>query len=128
MLGVAEIDDLVAKAEIAGPGFLNLTLADAALSSLVEEMAADERLGVATVPDAGGSLVDYSGPNVGKELHVGHLRSTIIGDALARLLEFLGHERHPAEPPGRLGHHVRHAHRALRRLRRRPDRRRFRAR
>jgi arginyl-tRNA synthetase len=92
VLGVAKIDGLVAKAEIAGPGFLNLTLADAALGSLVEEMAADERLGVPVVSSPAKILVDYSGPNVGKELHVGHLRSTIIGDALARLLEFLGHD------------------------------------
>ena len=55
-------------------------------------MAADERLGVAPARDPERVLVDYSGPNVGKELHVGHLRSTIIGDALARLLDFLGHD------------------------------------
>ncbi|MEQ7123084.1 arginine--tRNA ligase [Actinopolymorpha sp. B11F2] len=92
ILNVAKIEDLVAKAEIAGPGFLNLTVADSALSRIVEEMAADERVGVATVAEPQKILVDYSGPNVGKELHVGHLRSTVIGDALARLLEFLGHD------------------------------------
>jgi len=92
VLGVVEIDDLASKVEIAGPGFLNLTVADSALSTVVEEMAADERLGVAPARDPERVLVDYSGPNVGKELHVGHLRSTIIGDALARLLDFLGHD------------------------------------
>jgi arginyl-tRNA synthetase len=92
VLGVAKIDDLVAKAEIAGPGFLNLTLADAALGNLVEDLAADERLRVARADQPERVLVDYSGPNVARELHVGHLRSTIIGDATARLLEHLGHD------------------------------------
>jgi arginyl-tRNA synthetase len=92
VLGAAKIDDLVANAEVAGPGFINLTISDQALGRLVEQMAADERVGVATVPHRKRVVIDYSGPNVGKELHVGHLRSTIIGDALARLLEFLGHE------------------------------------
>ncbi len=90
VLGVAEIDDLVAQAEIAGPGFLNLTLAEPAVSRMLEEIAADERLGVGRAADPERVLVDYSGPNVARELHVGHLRSTIIGDATARLLEFLG--------------------------------------
>lgn len=90
ILNVAEIDDLVATVEIAGPGFLNLTLADSALSKLVEEMAADDRLGVPRSTDPGTVLVDYSGPNVAKELHVGHLRSTVIGDAVARLFEYFG--------------------------------------
>jgi arginyl-tRNA synthetase len=91
VLGTAELGDVVAKAEIAGPGFVNLTVSDSALSTLVEEMAADDRLGVATVTDPETVLVDYSGPNVARELHVGHLRSTIIGDATVRLLEHLGH-------------------------------------
>ncbi|SFG15868.1 arginyl-tRNA synthetase [Actinopolymorpha cephalotaxi] len=89
----ADLGELVAAAQIAGPGFVNLTVSDAALSALVEQMAADtERLGVATTPEPERVLVDYSGPNVAKEMHVGHLRSTIIGDALSRLLTHLGHD------------------------------------
>ncbi|MGW0226885.1 arginine--tRNA ligase [Actinopolymorpha singaporensis] len=89
----ADLGELVANAEIAGPGFVNLTVADEALSGLVEQMSADtERLGVATIPEPERVLVDYSGPNVAKEMHVGHLRSTIIGDALSRLLSHLGHD------------------------------------
>lgn len=84
-------EDLFERVEVAGPGFVNLTLKPAALASLVEAMHADERLGVA--PDeAERIVVDYSGPNVAKEMHVGHLRSTCIGDAVARVLRFLGHE------------------------------------
>ncbi|WP_020575680.1 arginine--tRNA ligase [Actinopolymorpha alba] len=88
----ADLDDLVANAEVAGPGFLNLTLSDTALSTLVGEMAADERLAVAQASAPERVLVDYSGPNVAKEMHVGHLRSSIIGDALVRVLEHLGHD------------------------------------
>lgn len=79
------------KIEIAGPGFINIHLTPAFLSDRVGEMAHDARLGVAPVrPQT--VVVDYSGPNVAKEMHVGHLRSTVIGDAIARVLEFQGHK------------------------------------
>ena len=86
-------DDVIAAVEVSGPGFLNITLAAADLAARVERMRGDAsgRLGVpATVPGET-VVVDYSGPNVAKEMHVGHLRSTIIGDSLARLLGWQGH-------------------------------------
>jgi arginyl-tRNA synthetase len=82
--------DLCATAEVAGPGFLNLTVRADVLSTMVGAMAGDERLGVGAVePET--VVVDYSAPNAAKEMHVGHIRSTIIGDAIVRLLEWLGH-------------------------------------
>lgn len=83
--------DCIDKVEIAGPGFINIALKPAFLSKQLGEMLADERLGVPLPENPQKVIVEFSSPNVAKELHVGHLRSTIIGDCLARLLEFLGH-------------------------------------
>jgi arginyl-tRNA synthetase len=79
------------KVEIAGPGFINFTFSPAFLSAQVQEILHDPRLG-ATHPKRQKIIVEFSSPNVAKELHVGHIRSTIIGDCLARLFEFLGHD------------------------------------
>ncbi len=85
-------EGLVAKAEIAGPGFINLTLADAALARHLEAVQADPLLGVPQ-PGAGKKLIiDYSSPNVAKPMHVAHIRSTVIGDALKRIHRALGYE------------------------------------
>ena len=77
--------------EIAGPGFINLTFSDEFLASLLDAVAVDDRLGVEPAVTSRTVVVDYSAPNVAKEMHVGHLRSTVIGDALVRMLEFAGH-------------------------------------
>ena len=90
----AEVTDLAEALEVAGPGFINVTLrAEFLARGLSAALADDETLGVAAVaPEARRTVVvDYSAPNLAKEMHVGHLRSTIIGDALGRTLEFLGH-------------------------------------
>src|SRR5262245_29883573 len=84
-------NDMLETPQVAGPGFINLRLKNDWLAARVREMAADERLGVAKVAKPKRFVIDYSSPNVAKPLHVGHLRSTIIGDALTRLLRFLGH-------------------------------------
>jgi arginyl-tRNA synthetase len=86
-LDVAGICDRV---EISGPGFLNLTLAADWIAGQASGQLADERLGVAPADPGTKVVVDYSGPNVAKELHVGHLRATAVGDAVVRILEFLG--------------------------------------
>ncbi|WP_437295523.1 arginine--tRNA ligase [Sorangium sp. So ce426] len=91
IVAALELDGICRKVEIAGPGFVNLTLEDAYLTRELAETAGGGRLGIAPAAEPETVIVDYSGPNAAKEMHVGHLRSTIIGDALARVLEALGH-------------------------------------
>jgi len=84
--------DTVAHAEASGPGFINLTLQDGWIADRVADQLADPRLGVAKAEPAQLVVVDYSGPNVAKELHAGHLRPTVVGDAIVKVLEHLGNE------------------------------------
>ena len=82
----------IAMAEVAGPGFINISVTDEALAEWGNETASDPRLGHERAEDPLTVVVDYAGPNVAKAMHVGHLRATIIGDALARTFTFAGHK------------------------------------
>ena len=85
-----QVDDLCEKPEIAGAGFINFRLKPATLTAHFSALAADERLGVPSVPKRS-LVIDFSSPNVAKPMHVGHIRSTFLGDSLARIGRFLGH-------------------------------------
>jgi len=91
VIAAADLADLAAKVEVAAPGFINIHLKNEWLGEQLDALSADERLGVERPETPQTVVVDYSAPNLAKEMHVGHLRSTIIGDALARTLAFLGH-------------------------------------
>jgi arginyl-tRNA synthetase len=91
LLGALAADDICEKVEIAGPGFVNLTLKNGYLDQLLAATLRDPRLGVPRTSSPDTVVVDYGGPNVAKEMHVGHLRPCVIGDCLVRVLDFAGH-------------------------------------
>ncbi len=91
VIELLDLDGIADKTEIAGPGFINIFLSPAWLTAQLETALADDKLGLTPVKPMT-IAIDYSAPNVAKQMHVGHLRSTIIGDAAARTQEYLGHK------------------------------------
>lgn len=92
IVAALELGDIAQEVSIAGPGFINVRLSPAWVAKQLQEVANSDRLGIDPATQPVRTVVDYSGPNIAKQMHVGHLRSTIIGDAIARVLEFLGNE------------------------------------
>jgi arginyl-tRNA synthetase len=87
-----DVSEVCEAPQIAGPGFINFTVKPSYLSTQLQTMRMDERLGVDVAAKKQRVVVDFSSPNIAKEMHVGHLRSTILGDCIARVLEFRGHD------------------------------------
>jgi arginyl-tRNA synthetase len=91
LAGHLDLAGVAGPPEVSGPGFINITLRNEWIAAEAADQLGDARLGVAVADPALKVVVDYSGPNVAKELHVGHLRATVVGDAVVRILEHLGH-------------------------------------
>jgi arginyl-tRNA synthetase len=87
-----EVEDICSNVEVSGPGFINFTLRNEWIARRAADLLGDPRLGVPAADPAQKVVVDYSSPNVSKEMHVGHLRTTVVGDAVVRILEYLGHD------------------------------------
>ncbi len=96
---ISELKDLVEKFEIAGPGFINIHLKNSWLVERVEHTLNADNLAIEKTKNPDTVVIDYSAPNLAKEMHVGHLRSTIIGDAISRVLEFLGRAQSHSPKP-----------------------------
>jgi len=92
IVGQLHVGDICEPPTISGPGFVNLTLRDSWIAQAATEVLADPRLGVPATAEPKTVVVEYSSPNIAKEMHVGHLRTTIVGDAIARVTEFVGHQ------------------------------------
>ena len=92
IVGHLNVGDLCEQPAVAGPGFINLTLRPGAIAEKTAGILGDERLGVAETESPRRIVIDFGSPNVAKPMHVGHIRSTVLGDALARIATFLGHE------------------------------------
>src|SRR5881227_1535282 len=90
--GNLDVSDVCEAPVIAGPGFINFTLRPGAVAEKTTDILGDERLGVAETESPRRIVIDFGSPNVAKPMHVGHIRSTVLGDALARIATFLGHE------------------------------------
>lgn len=92
ILAQLEVEDLCEPPAVAGAGFINFTLLARAVEAKTAELLSDERLGVPQAESRRRVVIDFGSPNVAKPMHVGHIRSTVLGDALARIAQFLGHE------------------------------------
>jgi arginyl-tRNA synthetase len=92
ILGKVDVGDLCEPPTVAGAGFINFTLRAEAVAKKAAELLQDERLGVTKTKSPRRIVIDFGSPNVAKPMHVGHIRSTVLGDALARIAQFLGHE------------------------------------